>query len=294
MAHRRVIVVGGDGLVGRAVVSKLRNLELDFRWTSRREGQGLTDGHRLDFDLESSEPAALIEWRPTHALLLAGVTSIRECELAPDRTRQVNVDASADLVKALSASDVRVTVASSSQVFGRDQFMPELMDARHATCEYGRQKVELEDQVLRLGGRVARCTKIMSQGSGVVASWVRSLRRGDSVEAFENMTVAPVTVDWAAAALLEIATTDQAQQVFHLSSRDEDSYFGAACSVADQLQVPRDRVRSKSASHDPLNGIILGPHAALGRPYSSLKCPAPTTAESIAEIVTLELKTSFG
>lgn len=292
MNFQRILVIGGDGVVGRAVVSRLRDLGCVFRWTSRRPQVNPPDRHRLNFELGRNDPYELASWQPTHALLLAGATSIRECEVAPTLTREINVNASAKLIHLLSEIGTRVAVTSSSQVFDRFQFAPMPGDPRHPVCSYGRQKAELEDIALAVGAIVVRCTKIVARGTGVIPSWISSLQRDEPVEAFDNVAVAAVTDEWAGAALLEIALGMELQQTFHLSSADEDSYFGTALRVAQLLQASPKLVRARRAPYDPRSGLIPGPHAALGHPYSSERCPLPTIAETIAGTVHREIHLS--
>lgn len=279
-AVSRLLVVGGDSQLGREIVASAGRLGLDAVATSRRQNQDLgRQSHYLDLTDEATFVG--VENGVTHAILAAGVTSLQDCERDPRQSRVVNVVGPAGLLGRLARAGVPTTVISTSQVFSRDQDRPGPSDERSPTCEYGRQKAELEDIASDLGMRIARCTKILAAHQGLIHDWDRDLRRGHTIAAFSNMMVAPITARFTAEALLSIALQDGVEGVVHLSSRDECSYFQAARWVALAAGADADLVLSVDARSDPSSGIIIGPHAALGQPWPEPGRSAPTAHNSI-------------
>lgn len=285
MISGRLLIIGGDGIVGRRMVKDLNASNIEFLWTSRRLVMSDSNARRVHFALGKSSVKPLLDWKPTHAILLAGATSISTCEANPVATRSVNVEASAALIDDLADAGIRTTAVSTSQVFGRDQFAPGVNDERYPTCEYGRQKADLEDHALSRGGQVARCTKILAPGQGVVANWISDLRRAKRVKAFQNVAIAPIPVQWAGAALLEICLQGHSEGIFHLTSGDECSYFHVATMVANHLGVSLEMVTPTTVKHDPAAGVLVGAHAALGSAYSSPRLEVPFTEQTISKYV---------
>src|SRR5262245_57753839 len=110
-----VLVIGGDGQIGRALVAGLAARGLTAIGTTRhheRAGPGRPYLDRAD-DLDA--------WRPPGpigaAVLAAAVTRLDACEREPEATARVNVGANLALADRLAASGAYVIFLSSNQVF---------------------------------------------------------------------------------------------------------------------------------------------------------------------------------
>jgi dTDP-4-dehydrorhamnose reductase len=109
--------------------------------------------------------------------------------------------------------------------------------------------------------------------------------RGSISQAFANVCVAPISLNWATEAIVEIMLSNNAERTFHLTSLDEASYVDLAGQLAEATGSNRRHVIGIEAEFDPLRGAIPGPHAALGDPYSTETCPAPKIGDAIAQVI---------
>ncbi len=147
MASHRVMVVGGTGLVGNALVRE---------W--QRRGAGVTaatyhchpsaDFQRLDMQDEAAVRRMLKEAAPSIVAVPAANPHVDYCELHPQETRRVNVEGTLNVARACKDAGVPMVFFSSDYVFDGKK---ELYTEKDAVCpinEYGRQKAETEAGVL--------------------------------------------------------------------------------------------------------------------------------------------------
>jgi len=95
MSIPEVLVIGGRGLVGSALCSRLRQLSFEYEFTARSQ-----NGGAIQFDLEHGDhkklPAADVIY------LVAAQTSTIACEADRIRTWRVNVDAPLNIARSQS------------------------------------------------------------------------------------------------------------------------------------------------------------------------------------------------
>lgn len=218
------------------------------------------------FDLMTDPAAVLLRDEPTHAVLLAGRTSIADCERSPEATRAVNVSGAFAAAKGLTEAGVKVTVVSSSSVFSRDRRLPLPDDPTDPVCEYGRQKAELEWLCLQLDRVVVvRPTKVLN-GASVIDEWVEALASRQPITPFSNLAVSPMRVGPVVSRLLA-AVLGAGEPIIHVSSHDDITYAQMAGVVARWLGADPELIDPVEAENDPYRGLITGPFAALGQPF---------------------------
>ena len=252
-------------MYSRALQAAVKVTKLSHRGTATGLG-----GNSFKFDLIDEVPLAGIDLSPiTHAVVLAGVTSIAACEKDPEYTWLTNVIGIQRVVSALTQRGIGVTVASSSQVFSRFLQSPSVNSPRHPVCEYGRQKVALEDEIGTLPGvQIVRFTKIMAPSNPLVLSWIDAARRGQPFSAFSNLTVAPVSLASAVSTILHIAVSEHQERTLHCSPVDELSYFDLAQYILGTLGLDPSIVQPRTVEECATNGWIVGPYSALGERYT--------------------------
>ena len=285
MKEPHLLVIGANGTLGRALCSAAVAQGLMITRTASRPGpQESGDPGLVKLDLSGTNPLDGLDFGTvTHALLMAGVTSIAWCERNPREARVVNVEGSNRVVRALDSAGIATTVLSSSQVFSRYLPSPMPDSPRSPACEYGRQKVELEDLTVPLQGvQVIRLTKVLHPGSALLASWQDSLRAGRHVTAFANVAVAPMHLELAVKQLLHAAIADHSHRIVHMSSTDDISYFDLARTVAEYTGTSLDLLDPIVVEEDAAQGWIPGPHAALGAPYNPSGAEAESSHDAVA------------
>lgn len=231
----RVLVVGADGLLGRAVRDRLSADGVASAGTSRRPDRS-ADG-LLYLDLAAAD--ALV-WEPPPdvevAYLCAGITSLKQCLDDPVGTGRVNVAAVPTVAEKLQAAGVFVVYLSSNLVF--DGTVP-LVSPTTPTCpqtEYGRQKAAVEAwlQAQPEASAIVRLTKVVHPGMALLRQWADDLTAGRVIHPFADMAMAPVSLELTVEALVRVGES-RAAGVTQLSAPEDVTYAEAAGLLADVL-----------------------------------------------------------
>lgn len=255
----RVVVVGSDGLIGKALGGRLRQRAHAVVGTTRRAEQADGD-ERLFLDLAATTlpplPAADI------AVFCAAMATFADCRNFPELARRVNVTAPAALAKAFADRGGRVLMLSSSVVF--DCQSPHVAGDQPTAprSAYGVMKADVEADILGLHGTVLRLTKVITAQSGRLARWVEAFEQGRTVRAFEDHRFCPITLEQTLAAIT--AVVEQAESgVFQLSGADDISYADAARHIAERLGVPESRVEGTLAVENGIPESEVTPFTSL-------------------------------
>jgi len=254
-------VIGSDGMIGRALKRALDQQGERVYGTSRR-GEDLTQ-HVVALDLiDESSWGALPS--VDVAFFCAAVTSFAECRADPDRARAINVEGPSRLAESLVSRGSRVVLLSTSAVF--DWTRPTVPEdcAPCPTSLYGTLKAEAELRFLQLGDRasIVRFGKVLHPELSLFKNWLKALSAGESVVAFSDLYMAPVSVEQAVQALISVGLAGAG--IFQLSGASDISYFEAARHLA--LRLGRDAALVKEGK-----AVDFGvPKAEITR-YSSLE-----------------------
>lgn len=233
-----VLVVGADGLVGGELFRRFNECGQTVG-TSRRAGSNF-----LRLDLAEPGPGWQLPGQVSTAFLCAAVSSLQHCRENPAASRQVNVTNTVALAEQLVACGTRVVFLSTGLVFDGTQPFWRESDAVNPRCEYGRQKAEAERALLALGERVAvvRLAKVVAPGLLLFRRWAEELRAGRSICPFSDYVMSPVTLDFVAQAMGQLAAR-WIPGVMHVGSDAEVSYADAAARLAARLGANADLVQ---------------------------------------------------
>ena len=250
----RHLVLGGDGLIGRAVRDVLERREEEVHLTTRRPGAGAT---AVQLDLAAPDCSVermpgllrLFDGEPPVVYLAAAISGYAQCEADPAATRRVNVDNLVQVADELVRRGAFVVFPSSSAVFSGARAIHTETDPTDPVSEYGRQKAEAEARLSRLaagaaggsGVAIVRLTKVVAPGSGVTAAWIDALRAGRSIEAARDLRLAPISLLYAARNLVDLGAARRSG-TFHLSGEGEIAYSDFAGLLAAGLGAGADKV----------------------------------------------------
>lgn len=229
-----VLIVGGDGLVGGALATRLVALGYKVLTTTRRADA--VGRQRAFLDLSGD----VGKWAPPDApnmtVLCSAVTSLEACERDPVGTRLVNVDNTLRVADKLMALGSGIVFPSTNLVFSGDA-ADQAPDAPYSPlCEYGRQKAAVEVALLQAGGRAAvlRMTKIVFPDMPIIQGWIAALRSGCAVRPFSDLVIAPLSLDYLVEALRRIIDRS-ASGVFQITGDRDVSYADIAAFVAGRV-----------------------------------------------------------
>lgn len=206
----KILVIGADGLLGRALVQL-----------------GLQGVGRLECDLR--DPLAmercLLRHQPGSVLLCAADTRVDACERDPD-SYLVNAQAPAWL-----AARVPLWFVSTNYVFSGPG--PHAPDApRRPLMRYGQQKARAEDAVLAAGGHVVRTGWLYGKGGRNLLSRLPALLRTGPVDLIADIPIQPTWALDLAAWLLTLPTG-----LNHAVGAEETTFFGFGQAIAARLAL---------------------------------------------------------
>lgn len=233
-----VLVVGADGTLGASVAARLEAGGVPVVRTSRRGTPG-----SMTLDLEAAPASWELPSGVTSAVLCAAITATDACRDRPGDCRRVNVEATLDLGRRLTASGSRIVFPSTNMVFdGSMPFTPPSTPWSPRTS-YGRMKAEAEEGLLALGGTtVVRLTKVVGRTLPVFMCWREALDRGEPIRPLADLSFAPVRLDLAAAVVAAAARAFLGP-VLQVSARADVSYAAVASRLASRWGAAADLVR---------------------------------------------------
>jgi len=219
----RFLIVGGDGLLGKAMDHHWRLKRGTTLTTTRRSGG--VNASTVFFDLGASVSDWPVWPRCEVAVLCAAMTNLEQCRRDPTHTRRINVCQTAKLAEQLAQQGTFVVFLSTNLVFDGTRPLRRVDEATCPKTEYGRQKADAEACLGELGeqGATIRLTKVFHRELGLVQTWLRALREGRVITPFDNMVCSPISLSSTVAAIAEIAERKLAG-VWHLSGTVDISY----------------------------------------------------------------------
>jgi dTDP-4-dehydrorhamnose reductase len=249
----RPLVVGADGLVGRALTAHLEHC-FPHTISATRTELDITDRWRMEAEVERLEPTVVIN--------CAAMASVDACERDPDAARRVNADGPASLAAVCRRARLRLVHLSTDYVFGgsppRDDEFDE-SDPPDPINEYGRSKLlgELgvletlvEAVVLRVSfvfgpgretfiDRLAAAARAPGATLPVVDGWrTRPTPVEEICRGIEDILRSDVTGVWHLASPPAVTRLGFGREVFRLAGADPERIV-ATDAAALQLPAPR-------------------------------------------------------
>jgi dTDP-4-dehydrorhamnose reductase len=243
----RVLVFGGGGWVGRALVDALRRAGHDVAAPSSRD-VNVADGNAVGRAFDETKPAAVVN----AAAAQAGATDARLLVA-------VNVDGARHVAKSAARFGARLVHVSTDLVLdGRSP--PYRDDApTNPVNAYGRSKAAGESAVLAACPRavVVRASHVYdpSTPDAFLRGCIEKLRDGAPCRLFVDEIRCPIARPTLAAALTELASGDGPQMfavfggTLNVAGAEALSRFDYGTLLLDHFRVPnRDRVEKARAA----------------------------------------------
>jgi dTDP-4-dehydrorhamnose reductase len=137
---------------------------------------------------------------------------------------------------------------STNQVFsGQMPYVPE--DAPYQPLnEYGRQKSIVENFIKEKcqPAAIVRLTKVIEPNMPLIQNWIEQLKQNQSIDAFHDMMLAPVSLRQVVDVLTELGEKRQ-PGCYALSGPEDVSYQNVATYLVNMLDVSPSLVRPVSA-----------------------------------------------
>ena len=240
------MILGGDGLLGRSVAKSLLKADGSIITTSRRINNVSASCIYLDLNMDLSS------WEVPKGVdivfFCAGVTSMEECQTYPQRTRLINVETTLALANKFAKAGTSVIFPSTNVVFDGQKPCQKPDDSVSPCCEYGRQKADAESGLLAMEENISivRFAKILYPQMLLINKWIELLEHKQVISPFCDMVVSPISIDFAAKVLIEIAKR-KSFGIWQVSGREDITYEELACHIAKKLGAEQECVQAVMA-----------------------------------------------
>ena len=243
------LLFGGDSELGAATYRYLQQAGTDVRSTTRRPD--VVSPERPYFDILNSVEEWTTDQVPEAACIFLSVARLRDCAADPAGSAKVNVAQTIRLIDKLIAQGIYVLFLSSNQVFDGEAAHVLAGAAPSPIGEYGRQKAETEAAIherMAKGAPVAilRLSKVFSPDSPLIEGWIQSLLSGKAIQAFYDMTVAPVPVDLVTRAIGSLLN-NKLPGIYQLTGPHDVAYTEVGRYLATELGAHAELVEPVSA-----------------------------------------------
>ena len=228
----RILVCGGGGLVGRAVVGE-----------ARRRGWPVAGPDRDEVDITDAGAVAraLAGFRPAVAVNCAAFTRVDDCEREPGAAFRLNGQAVGILARECARAGVRLVHLSTDYVFDGQGTAPYPED--HPTAPrsvYGASKLAGEQQALAIPeALVVRTSWIFGSGGPNFVDTIRARIESGAAElaVVADQVGAPTFAPFLARALADLGESG-ASGVVHYQNRPAVSWYEFALEIAGRLGRP--------------------------------------------------------
>lgn len=225
----KCLVLGGAGMLGRAVVQEARSRGWEALGLSREQAD-VTDRVRL------------LEWardfRPEAVVNCAAHAKVDACETEVERAFAVNAEGAGNAAVAAQSVGARLIHVSTDYVFDGTAREPYREDAPTGPLSvYGRSKLEGERRALEYDrALVVRTSWLFGPGGpNFVATMVGLIEAGRvPLRVVDDQAGAPTYTPFLASALLDLAGSGDATGIVHYRNREPVSWYAFAQAIARQ------------------------------------------------------------
>jgi dTDP-4-dehydrorhamnose reductase len=257
-----ILITGAGGLIGSALVQRLRSEGFDV-WAPSHAGER---GDALDLNHVSDAylPAGL-----QSAFLCAWQGGVTEAAHDPQGTRCTNVEGNLELAGRLKQAGTNVIFLSTSLVFSTADTSATIPPA--PCCAYGEQKSEVEAGLDVSHDAIVRVTKVGETLMPRLSQWAATLRAGGRVAAADHLRVAPVMLEEVVEGLAGLAR-DFEPGIYQMSAREDHSYLELAESLA--VQAGGEAVADPTAGAGVFRPFPVSGRLEIAAPSRSRQWPS--------------------
>lgn len=229
----KVLVTGGSGLIGQAIVENLLNKGYSVRIFDKTlpnlKNVEFIEGDILDINVVEKAVEGC-----DYVIHLAAVMGVMIAQNNPTRCLDVNIYGTRNILKAAAKHKIKkVLIASSSEVYGDPEVIPIKEDAlRQPKSEYGFSKMIAEEYAkafskeFGLNYVIVRFFNVYGpwqRGEWVVPKWIYRVLENKSLEIFGegNQIRAFCYVEDAAEGAVQALLSEKNNEVFNIGNSSE-------------------------------------------------------------------------
>lgn len=233
----RILVIGSDGKIGSELVKYYESQNHTVFKTTRNAEKINEKNYLLDLSENSSNwPSG---WPKIDVVFFcASITSVQYCENEPEISYKINVLSTQKLLKIFSDLGFFIIYISSNMVFDGLKPFANVDDKPNPRTEYGKQKAEIENYLLNLidNSAIVRLGKVVTFDMSLINNWILKLKKGNTISAFTDMFISPISIEFTLNLLSKIAQTKM-QGIFQATSNQDISYYQLAKHITNKLEL---------------------------------------------------------
>lgn len=249
----RILVTGGSGLLGSALVRQLCSGH-DIVATYQTNESNLPFGCGRSVKIDLSEQKLVLQlfgdMKINLVINTAGSSAVDRCETDYDYAFVGNVAIVRNLIAAAQGTGIRIFQISTDYVFdGQDG--PASEDATpNPINQYGRSKLAGEQELLgsQLPGSILRVCSLYSLSPSanvnIARNIITTLKAGQTYVAAEDLFSNPTEVNDLSGAIVELVAKPELPKILHLAPREYLSRYEFAQMIARQIGADPTLVRA--------------------------------------------------
>jgi dTDP-4-dehydrorhamnose reductase len=218
------VIIGVDGTIGAFLYKKILATGKTIVGTTRRINSSnhyLNLSNQVNFE---DLPIGRI------VILCAGINGYKECDENPIQSIYINNFSTVSIGSFYLKKNCHVIFLSSSSVFGTVDKYPNELDVCSPNTLYGSLKLSTELALRSLAKTskgilsIVRVTKVIYKKNSLLQKWINDAEAMKEISAFENYSIAPVSLAYITNSLLIIAN-NRVGGVYHLSGSKRITYY---------------------------------------------------------------------
>lgn len=242
----KIFILGADGKIGSQLCNYFQSKKINVLKTTRNKDQVNNQTLFLDLahDISSwSLPPEKIDI----VFFCAAVTSIEYCKNEPEISAQINVRNTLSLARRLLDAGIFLIYISTNAVFDGTKSHANSGDSRNPQTNYGKQKAEVEEELLKMDKKVAivRFGKVIPPDMSLIINWIESLKHGKFINTFSDMFMAPISLEFAIKTLVKVAEK-RVKGIIQATANNDISYTDAAVYLAEKIGTNKSLVKEIS------------------------------------------------
>jgi len=259
MKRRTVLVIGGTGLLGKALIETCP-FGIEILITHLRNGwQDAIPCPTMRVDVTDKEGlfGLLEETHPEVVIHAAGANSVDFAEANKSAARTINVCGTQNVIDACHEHGSELIYISSNAVFSGEDPPYSENSTRLPVNYYGELKVEAENLVMTSGLECAIVRAILMYGwhflqsrPNPVTTWIRSLEAQRPVQVVDDRYSQPLFAEDCAAVIWRIVESS-ATGIYHVAGTDRLTLYEFALQTAQVFDLDAHLVEPVPSSYFP-------------------------------------------